>query len=57
MTYHFSPDYETDKKMREQEIKRALEHHYWVEQAQSRKEPRHSPRWRTFITMLIGFFV
>lgn len=56
MNYHFSPDYDTDKKMREQEIKRSIDRHYWIEQAQSRQQPRRKSRWRTFITMLSGFF-
>ena len=56
MQYHFSPDYDTNKKMRNQELKRAMEHHYWVEQARSRKQPRPRRPWQILIATLIGFF-
>ncbi len=43
--------------MREEEVKRASENRYWVDQAQARKtRPRRYPRWRTFIAMIVGFF-
>lgn len=58
MHHHFSTYYDLDKKMREQEVKRASENRYWVDQAQAHKaRPRRYPRWRTFVAMIVGFFV
>jgi len=57
MNHHFSSYYDLDRKMREQEVKRATEKRYWADQAQKRQQaPRRYPRWRTFIAMVIGFF-
>ncbi len=58
MHHHFSSYYDLDKKMREQEIKRASENRYWVDQLQDHNyRPRRYPHWRTFVAMIVGFFV
>ena len=58
MNHHFSSYYDLDRKMREQEVKRASENRYWLDQVQDRKQKlRRTPRWRTFVVMMSGFFV
>jgi hypothetical protein len=55
MHHHFSTYYELDKKMREQDVQRAIDHNNQIKMAKSRL-PKRRPRWQTFIAMLIGFF-
>ncbi len=57
MHHHYSTYYKLDQKMREQEVHRQIEKKYWIEQAQSRKQPRRKYRWRTFIATIVGFFI